>query len=111
MSSPMSHTGEPLASPAPDPPPPLALYLHFPWCVRKCPYCDFNSHELKDPLPEERYIDTLLADVAVQAPRATGREVVSLFLGGGTPACSRPPRWRDCSTGCAGIWPSRTMPR
>lgn len=70
--------------------PPLALYLHFPWCVRKCPYCDFNSHELKEQLPEERYIDALLADVAVQAPRAAGREVVSLFLGGGTPSLFPP---------------------
>jgi oxygen-independent coproporphyrinogen-3 oxidase len=86
----MQHTGAIATSPAPDPPPPLALYLHFPWCVRKCPYCDFNSHELKEQLPEERYIDALLADVAVQAPRVAGREVVSLFLGGGTPSLFPP---------------------
>jgi oxygen-independent coproporphyrinogen-3 oxidase len=70
--------------------PPLALYLHFPWCVSKCPYCDFNSHALRDELPEERYIDALLADLAVQAPRVAGREVVSLFLGGGTPSLFSP---------------------
>jgi len=69
---------------------PLALYLHFPWCVRKCPYCDFNSHTLKDELPEARYIDALLADVAAQAPRVAGREVTSIFLGGGTPSLFAP---------------------
>ncbi len=68
----------------------LGLYLHFPWCVSKCPYCDFNSHALKDALPEARYIDALLADVAVQAPRVTGRRVQSLFLGGGTPSLFAP---------------------
>jgi oxygen-independent coproporphyrinogen-3 oxidase len=71
-------------------PPPLSLYLHFPWCVRKCPYCDFNSHTLRETLPEERYIDTLLADLAAQAPRVAGREAVSLFLGGGTPSLFMP---------------------
>ncbi|WP_298235827.1 radical SAM family heme chaperone HemW [uncultured Azohydromonas sp.] len=68
----------------------LGLYLHFPWCVRKCPYCDFNSHALRDELPEDRYIDTLLADVAAQAPRVAGRQVTSLFLGGGTPSLFGP---------------------
>ncbi|HUG72257.1 MAG TPA: radical SAM family heme chaperone HemW [Steroidobacteraceae bacterium] len=90
MSNPAPHAGAFTAAPAPDALPPLALYLHFPWCVRKCPYCDFNSHELKEQLPEERYIDALLADVAAQAPRAGGREVVSLFLGGGTPSLFAP---------------------
>jgi putative oxygen-independent coproporphyrinogen III oxidase len=69
---------------------PLALYLHFPWCVRKCPYCDFNSHTLREELPEERYIDALLADLAAQAPRVAGRTVGSLFLGGGTPSLFSP---------------------
>ena len=53
--------------------PPLSLYIHFPWCVAKCPYCDFNSHALREALPEARYIDALLADAAVQAPRVAGR--------------------------------------
>jgi oxygen-independent coproporphyrinogen-3 oxidase len=70
--------------------PALALYLHFPWCVQKCPYCDFNSHALRDALPESRYIDALLADLAVQAPLAAGREVVSVFMGGGTPSLFSP---------------------
>jgi putative oxygen-independent coproporphyrinogen III oxidase len=70
--------------------PPLALYLHFPWCVRKCPYCDFNSHTLRDELPERQYIDALLADLAAQAPRVSGREIVSVFLGGGTPSLFSP---------------------
>ena len=70
--------------------PPLSLYIHFPWCVAKCPYCDFNSHALRDALPEARYIDALLADAAVQAPRAAGRPIVSVFLGGGTPSLFPP---------------------
>lgn len=73
-----------------NPLPPLALYLHFPWCVRKCPYCDFNSHTLRETLPEQRYVETLLADIAAQAPRVAGREVQSIFLGGGTPSLFAP---------------------
>jgi oxygen-independent coproporphyrinogen-3 oxidase len=70
--------------------PPLALYAHFPWCVQKCPYCDFNSYALKDPLPEERYVDTLLADLGAQRPRAAQPRLVSIFLGGGTPSLFSP---------------------
>ncbi len=70
--------------------PPLGLYLHFPWCVRKCPYCDFNSHTLRETLPEQRYVEALLADIAAQAPRAAGRAVQSIFLGGGTPSLFAP---------------------
>ncbi|HWL64133.1 MAG TPA: radical SAM family heme chaperone HemW [Steroidobacteraceae bacterium] len=70
--------------------PPLSLYIHFPWCVSKCPYCDFNSHALKDALPETGYIDALLADAAVQAPRVSGRRINTLFLGGGTPSLFTP---------------------
>ncbi len=66
--------------------PPLSLYIHLPWCVAKCPYCDFNSHALDGELPEERYIDALLADLEVDLPRVWGRPVVSVFLGGGTPS-------------------------
>lgn len=70
--------------------PPLALYLHFPWCVSKCPYCDFNSHALRDALPEQAYVDALLADIAAQAPRVAGRQVHTIFLGGGTPSLFSP---------------------
>lgn len=71
--------------------PPLSLYVHFPWCVRKCPYCDFNSHALRGSLPEESYVQALLRDLSLQAPRAQGRQVGSIFLGGGTPSLF-PPR-------------------
>jgi putative oxygen-independent coproporphyrinogen III oxidase len=70
--------------------PPLALYAHFPWCVQKCPYCDFNSYTLKETLPEQRYVDALLADLGAQAPAVAGRELVSIFLGGGTPSLFSP---------------------
>jgi putative oxygen-independent coproporphyrinogen III oxidase len=70
--------------------PDLSLYLHFPWCVQKCPYCDFNSHQLRDALPEQRYIDALAADLAAQAPLVAGRNIVSIFMGGGTPSLFPP---------------------
>jgi putative oxygen-independent coproporphyrinogen III oxidase len=70
--------------------PPLALYLHFPWCVSKCPYCDFNSHALRGELPEENYLQALYADLAVQAPRFAGRSVHTIFMGGGTPSLFTP---------------------
>jgi putative oxygen-independent coproporphyrinogen III oxidase len=70
--------------------PPLALYVHFPWCVRKCPYCDFNSYALKDALPEERYVEALLRDLEQQQPDAGARQLVSIFLGGGTPSLISP---------------------
>jgi len=66
--------------------PPLALYIHIPWCVRKCPYCDFNSHEQKDTLPENEYVDALLNDLAAEMPRVWGRTISSVFIGGGTPS-------------------------
>jgi len=70
--------------------PPLSLYVHFPWCVRKCPYCDFNSHTLQGELPEAVYVDALLRDLSVQAGDAQGREVASVFFGGGTPSLFSP---------------------
>ena len=70
--------------------PPLALYAHFPWCVQKCPYCDFNSYTLRDPLPEERYVDVLLRDLDAQAAGVEGRAISSVFLGGGTPSLFSP---------------------
>jgi oxygen-independent coproporphyrinogen-3 oxidase len=65
---------------------PLSLYIHLPWCVRKCPYCDFNSHALKSELPEARYIDALLEDVQHDVPRVGDRPIESIFIGGGTPS-------------------------
>ena len=66
--------------------PPLALYVHFPWCVRKCPYCDFNSHTLHGELDEQGYLAALQRDLEAQAPEMASREVGSVFLGGGTPS-------------------------
>ncbi len=65
---------------------PLSLYVHLPWCVRKCPYCDFNSHTLRDTLPETAYLDALERDLALELAAARGRPVVSIFFGGGTPS-------------------------
>ncbi|HEU4646185.1 MAG TPA: radical SAM family heme chaperone HemW [Burkholderiales bacterium] len=70
--------------------PPLALYAHLPWCVRKCPYCDFNSHEKSDALPEREYVDALVADLEAMLPSVWGRRVTSLFIGGGTPSLFSP---------------------
>ena len=67
-------------------PPPLSLYVHLPWCVRKCPYCDFNSHEGRGALPFEPYVDALLADLDFDLPLVWGRTVHSVFFGGGTPS-------------------------
>nr|WP_288499031.1 radical SAM family heme chaperone HemW [uncultured Pseudomonas sp.] len=66
--------------------PPLALYVHIPWCVRKCPYCDFNSHAAGPNLPEEAYVDALLADLDADLAQAHGRPLTSIFFGGGTPS-------------------------
>jgi len=66
--------------------PPLTLYIHFPWCIRKCPYCDFNSHAVKDEIPESQYIDALIADLEQHAPDIWSRSVESVFIGGGTPS-------------------------
>lgn len=68
-------------------PPPLALYVHVPWCVRKCPYCDFNSHALREPLPEAAYVDALLRDLESELlEMEASRPLVSVFIGGGTPS-------------------------
>ncbi|MGE8503961.1 MAG: radical SAM family heme chaperone HemW [Pseudomonas sp.] len=66
--------------------PPLALYIHIPWCVRKCPYCDFNSHAAGPQLPEEEYVDALLADLDIDLQHVHGRPLTSIFFGGGTPS-------------------------
>ena len=66
--------------------PPLSLYVHIPWCVSKCPYCDFNSHEVRGDLPEKAYVAALLADLELILPEVWGRPVNSVFMGGGTPS-------------------------
>lgn len=70
--------------------PPLSLYIHFPWCVQKCPYCDFNSHELKTSLDEKKYINALIADLEQELPLFWGRSISSIFMGGGTPSLFSP---------------------
>ncbi len=77
----MLHTVGGLAAP-----PPLSLYIHIPWCVRKCPYCDFNSHAARDGVPEAAYLDALERDLVAALPQVWGREVSSIFIGGGTPS-------------------------
>ncbi len=69
---------------------PLSLYIHVPWCVRKCPYCDFNSHALRGKLPESDYVEALLRDLELDLPRVWGRRLHSVFLGGGTPSLLSP---------------------
>jgi putative oxygen-independent coproporphyrinogen III oxidase len=66
--------------------PPLSLYIHIPWCVRKCPYCDFNSHEAKKSIPEQEYVAALIRDLEGALPQIWGRSVYSVFIGGGTPS-------------------------
>ena len=70
--------------------PPLALYVHIPWCVRKCPYCDFNSHERGGALPEQAYVERLVLDIEALLPSVWGRRIVSVFIGGGTPSLFSP---------------------
>ncbi|OGT14786.1 MAG: YggW family oxidoreductase [Gallionellales bacterium RIFCSPLOWO2_12_FULL_59_22] len=70
--------------------PPLSLYVHLPWCLKKCPYCDFNSHEAQGELPEQRYLDALMADLEASLPLIWGRTVHSIFIGGGTPSLFSP---------------------
>jgi oxygen-independent coproporphyrinogen-3 oxidase len=71
---------------APDTPPPLGLYVHLPWCVSKCPYCDFNSHPLRGPVPAASYVEALLRDLELDLPLIRGRAVGSVYFGGGTPS-------------------------
>ena len=70
--------------------PPLALYVHIPWCVRKCPYCDFNSHERTGSLPENEYVNRVMRDIEASLPSIWGRRIVSVFIGGGTPSLFSP---------------------
>ena len=70
--------------------PPLALYIHMPWCVRKCPYCDFNSHALRDGVPEQEYVAALISDLELALPQIWGRPIHTIFMGGGTPSLFSP---------------------
>jgi putative oxygen-independent coproporphyrinogen III oxidase len=70
--------------------PPLSLYVHLPWCLKKCPYCDFNSHERREEVPEARYLDALRADLEAALPFVWGRRVHTIFIGGGTPSLFSP---------------------
>jgi oxygen-independent coproporphyrinogen-3 oxidase len=78
------------AAPGFSAPPPLALYVHIPWCVKKCPYCDFNSHEKREELPQAEYVNALIADLESALPQIWGRQVSSIFIGGGTPSLFMP---------------------
>jgi oxygen-independent coproporphyrinogen-3 oxidase len=82
-------------------PPPLSLYIHIPWCVRKCPYCDFNSHEGKGALPIREYVAALTADLEQDLPLAWGRGVHSVFFGGGTPSLFPPSAIADILDACS----------
>ena len=68
----------------------LALYVHMPWCVRKCPYCDFNSHQLKSAAPDSSYVDALIRDLDLELPSVSGRRIDTVFFGGGTPSLFQP---------------------
>ncbi|WP_332675606.1 radical SAM family heme chaperone HemW [Aromatoleum sp.] len=88
--------------------PPLSLYVHYPWCVRKCPYCDFNSHTARGgtgDIPEAPYIDALLADLETALPQVWGRRVHSVFFGGGTPSLISPAGFERLLTGIRMLLP------
>jgi len=84
--------------------PPLSLYVHLPWCVRKCPYCDFNSHSAGDGAPVERYVNALLNDLDREAQRAAGRTIETIFLGGGTPSLFAPEEIGRLLNGVTGLF-------
>lgn len=83
--------------------PPLSLYVHLPWCVRKCPYCDFNSHRAGDRAPKERYVEALRNDLQKEAVLADGRTVESIFFGGGTPSLFTPDEIGTVLEGCRSV--------
>ncbi len=78
--------------------PPLSLYIHIPWCVQKCPYCDFNSHALKGEVPHDDYVQHLLNDLDNDVAYAQSREVKTIFIGGGMRACFPARRCKRCWT-------------
>ena len=100
-----------LAAPRFDALPPLALYIHIPWCLKKCPYCDFNSHEGRGEVPEARYVAALMSDLEFALPSIWGRRIVSAFLGGGTPSLFRRSRSMPFLPACARGSRSCPMPK
>jgi oxygen-independent coproporphyrinogen-3 oxidase len=89
-------------------PPPLSLYAHFPWCVQKCPYCDFNSHKAPGQIPEQRYVDALLEDLALDLQQFSPRPLTSIFFGGGTPSLFSPDAIARLLHGIAHLLPFTT---
>ncbi len=85
--------------------PPLSLYIHVPWCVRKCPYCDFNSHSVKTEIPETLYVERLLEDLAEEMPSVWGRSLNSIFIGGGTPSLFQPQSYERLFSGIRALIP------
>jgi oxygen-independent coproporphyrinogen-3 oxidase len=85
---------------------PLSLYVHVPWCEKKCPYCDFNSHAQKNPIPENAYIEALMADLDQELPAVRGRRLRSIFIGGGTPSLLSPKSVESIVTGIRARIPS-----
>lgn len=83
----------------------LSLYIHIPWCVQKCPYCDFNSHALKDDLPHRQYVDALLEDLSQDLIQVQGRRLSSIFIGGGTPSLLTPPQMKRLLDGVKALIP------
>lgn len=83
----------------------LSLYVHFPWCVRKCPYCDFNSHPLRGALQTADYLAALEADAREALAEVPHAGIATVFFGGGTPSLFRPARSRSCSTRWRPGWP------
>ena len=85
--------------------PPLSLYVHVPWCVRKCPYCDFNSHQREGELPEAEYVQALFSDLRTDAHHAQGRQLQSIFIGGGTPSLFSPRAYETLLAECDRLIP------
>ncbi|TQV74056.1 radical SAM family heme chaperone HemW [Aliikangiella marina] len=85
--------------------PPLSLYIHTPWCVQKCPYCDFNSHQLKTELPEDAYVERLIEDLSQDIPKVWGRQLNSIFIGGGTPSLLSPNSYEKLFSGIRALIP------
>jgi oxygen-independent coproporphyrinogen-3 oxidase len=85
--------------------PPLSLYIHIPWCVQKCPYCDFNSHALKSEVPHREYVDALLEDLTFDLQHVQGRELSSIFIGGGTPSLLAPEQMKRLLDGVKTLIP------
>ena len=83
--------------------PPISIYIHFPWCIKKCPYCDFNSHQFNTPLPEELYIQKCLEQLRVQSDYLQNRSICSIFIGGGTPSLMSAKSVTDLLTGVDSI--------